>query len=285
MKNPIDVLKAEVASLPKSQKLVVDYIIQHYNDVGFMTVEQLAKEVGTSTTTVMRLMNSVGYTGYTEFQKNLHTLLKEEATPQMRLEQNLKQQPYREDWQRHYALQMEQIQKAIQLNSETSLDGAIKQIYSAKRIFCTSVRSGLPVAQYLTHNLNRMLGNSKLTIADSSDWIDDVVGMSKGDLLIAVSYARYGKRLIQYVEQAKKKGVRILAITDNYSSPVVPHADVVVTCPANSIASHNSIVSTIFLVDYMISAIPRDQSEAISKRLKNVGETLQEIDYHNGYKN
>ncbi len=69
MKNPIDVLKAEVASLPKSQKLVVDYIIQHYNDVGFMTVEQLAKEVGTSTTTVMRLMNSVGYTGYTEFQK------------------------------------------------------------------------------------------------------------------------------------------------------------------------------------------------------------------------
>lgn len=53
----------------------------------------------------------------------------------MRLEQNLKQQPYREDWQRHYALQTEQIQKAIQLNSETSLDGAIKQIYSAKRIF------------------------------------------------------------------------------------------------------------------------------------------------------
>lgn len=135
MKNPIDVLKAQVASLPKSQKLVVDYIIQHYNDVGFMTVEQLAKEVGTSTTTVMRLMNSVGYSGYTEFQKNLHTLLKEEATPQMRLEQNLKQQPYREDWQRHYALQTEQIQKAIQLNSEASLDGAIKQIYSAKRIF------------------------------------------------------------------------------------------------------------------------------------------------------
>lgn len=147
------------------------------------------------------------------------------------------------------------------------------------------MRSGLPVAQYLAHNLNRMLGNSKLTIADSSDWIDDVVGMSKGDLLIAVSYARYGKRLIQYVEQAKKKGVRILAITDNYSAPVVPYADVVVTCPANSIASHNSIVSTIFLVDYMISAIPRDQSEAISKRLKKVGETLQEIDYHNGYKN
>lgn len=282
MENPIQVLKSSIATLPKSQKLVADYIINHYTEVGFMTVEQLSKKVGTSTTSIMRLMSNVGYSGYSEFQKKLHVVLKEKATPQMRLEENLKNHRHGEAWMRHYNLQMDQIQQAIDQNLESSLTDAIHLIKASQHIYCTSVRSGLPVAQYLTHNLNRMLGHTRMTLADSSDWVDDVIGMTENDLIIAVSYARYGKRLIQYVDQAKQKGAKVLAITDNYSSPIIPYADVVLTCSANSIASHNSLVSTIFIVDYLIGTLSMEQSDSVSERLKEVGEILKDIDYHNG---
>lgn len=279
MKNPLDTLKEKVGSLPRSQKLVVDYVIDHYSEVGFMTVEQLSKKVGTSTTTVMRLMANIGYSGYSEFQKNLQAHIREETAPQTRLENNLKNLSQNESWLRHYDLQNDQIQKANQLN-EASFHDAVKLISSSSSIYCTSVRSGLPVAQYLTHNLNRMLGNTKLTVADSSDWVDDVISITEDDLLIVVSFARYGERLINYTEQAKNRGAKVIAITDKFSSPVVPFADFVFVCPADSIASHNSIVSSIFVVDYLIGSLSLEKTDFISQRLKQVDGILTEMNYH-----
>lgn len=280
MNNPLEVLKKNVGSLPRSQKLVVDYIINHYAEVGFMTVDQLSKKVGTSTTTVMRLMSNVGYSGFSAFQKKLQDQLREETSPQLRLEKNLKNLSQNESWLHHYELQFEQIQQANQLNVETNLNEAVKMICAASNIYCSSVRSGLPVAQYLTHNLNRMFGNTRLTLADSSDWVDDVISFSENDLLIVVSFARYGERLLHYTEHAKKMGAKVMAITDKFSSPVVPYADLVFVCPADSIASHNSIVSSIFIVDYLIGSLSLEKTEEISQRLKQVDHILTKMDYH-----
>ncbi|GAF24319.1 transcriptional regulator [Bacillus sp. JCM 19047] len=285
MKNPLDRLKENISSLPRSQKLVVDFIISHYNDVGFMTVEELSKKVGTSTTTVMRLMSSVGFSGYSEFQKNLQLLLKEESTPQTRLEKNLTTLSQNESWLNHYNLQLAQIQQANQINMETNFSQVESFIEKATNVFCTSVRSGLPVAQYLTHNLNRMFGNTKLTLADSSDWADDVISFSKEDVLIVVSFARYGARLMHYADQAKKNGASVVVITDKFSSPLLAYADAHLICPAESISSHNSVVSSFFLVDYLISALALSNSERVKQRLSEVNSVLTSMNYHTEKKN
>lgn len=280
MNNPLETLKEHLDSLPRSQKLVVDYIIGHYTEVGFMTVDQLATRVGTSTTTVMRLMANVGYSGYSDFQKKLQVLLREQSAPQTRLEENLKNHLHSESWKRHYELQLDQIHLATQHNTESNLNEAIELICQASAVYCTSVRSGLPVAQYVTHNLNRMIGHTKLTLADSSDWIDDVISFTEKDLLIAVSFARYGERIIEYVNQAKKKGAKIVALTDKLSSPLAPFADVVIICPADSLASHNSIISAIYVSDYLISALSAKKSESLSERLKQVDGIFKDMQYH-----
>ncbi|MED4128659.1 MurR/RpiR family transcriptional regulator [Shouchella miscanthi] len=285
MKNPLDRLKENISSLPRSQKLVVDFIISHYNDVGFMTVEELSKKVGTSTTTVMRLMSSVGFSGYSEFQKNLQLLLKEESTPQTRLEKNLTTLSQNESWLNHYNLQLAQIQQANQINMETNFSQVESLIEKATNVFCTSVRSGLPVAQYLTHNLNRMFGNTKLTLADSSDWADDVISFSKEDVLIVVSFARYGARLMHYADQAKKNGASVVVITDKFSSPLLAYEDAHLICPAESISSHNSVVSSFFLVDYLISALALSNSERVKQRLSEVNSVLTSMNYHTEKKN
>ncbi|AIC96013.1 MurR/RpiR family transcriptional regulator [Shouchella lehensis] len=285
MKNPLDRLKENISSLPRSQKLVVDFILSHYNDVGFMTVEELSKKVGTSTTTVMRLMSSVGFSGYSEFQKNLQLLLKEESTPHTRLEKNLTTFSQNERWLNHYDLQLAQIQQANQINMETNLSQVESIIKKATNVFCTSVRSGLPVAQYLAHNLNRMFGNTKLTLADSSDWVDDVISFSKEDVLIVVSFARYGARLMHYADQARKNGASVVVITDKFSSPLLAYADAHLICPAESISSHNSVVSSFFLVDYLISALALSDSERVKQRLSEVNNVLTSMNYHIEKKN
>jgi len=90
MLNPILQLKSKVSELTESQRKVADYIIKNPVDVAFLTVEQLAGLVGTSTTTIMRLTFKIGYSGYSEFQKGLQEILRNRADPNTRLEANLK---------------------------------------------------------------------------------------------------------------------------------------------------------------------------------------------------
>ncbi|MBG9784747.1 MurR/RpiR family transcriptional regulator [Shouchella lehensis] len=278
--NPLKRLKSKGSSLTKSQKLVVDYILNHYQEVGFMTIEQLSKNVGISPTTIMRLMVNVGFSGYSEFQRHLHATLKEETSLQSKLMYNLSIISKNESWTHHYDLHMKQIEKAIEDNSEDHLIQVVQMISEADNIYCTSVRAGLPVAHYLSQNINRVLGNTRLSLADSSDWADDVISYSKKDVLIVVSFSRYGRRIIDYVEQAKKRKVKVIVLTDKFSSPVIPYGDVTLVCPTNSIASHNSIVSAIFVSDYIISQLSILNQEVLAGRLTEIDSMLKEIDYH-----
>lgn len=280
MENPIVKLQQKISALTETQRRVADYIIKHPLDVAFLTVDQLAAIVGTSTTTIMRLTFSVGYSGYTEFQKGLQENLRHQAAPQTRLEANIKGISGNDLWSRYAESQINSIQDTINLTSPESLEQAMDMITSANRIICTSVRSGLPIAQYLTHGLNRLFGNTQLVVADVSDWADSVVNMNSNDLLIAISFPRYARRIIDFAEIAKANGVNVLSITDSYSSPLVKHSDKILLCNSSSIAFHNSAVSSMFIADYLISALAINSPEKTKERLDKVNSILTGMNYH-----
>lgn len=280
MENPILKLKEKVSELTETQRKVADYIIKNPLDVAFLTVDQLAGIVGTSTTTIMRLTFSLGYSGYTEFQKGLQEILRNRAAPQTRLEVNLKDLNQSDLWIRCAENQLQNIQSTVEMIPAETLDKTLEMIISAERIFCTSVRSGLPVAQYLTFGLNRLLGNCDLIVADLSDWVDKGADLTSSDLIIAASFPRYARRIVEFVMTAKEKNAQVISITDSYSSPLVKYSDLILPCSSSSIAFHNSAISSMFVADYLISAIAIKYQEKVKHRLDEVNSILTKINYH-----
>lgn len=280
MENPINQLQKKISELTETQRRVADYIIKHPLDVAFLTVDQLAGIVGTSTTTIMRLTFSLGYSGYTEFQKGLQEILRNRAAPQTRLEANIKEISENDLWGRYVENQISSIQDTVNMITPDVLEQTIEKVVSAERIICTSVRSGLPVAQYLTHGLNRLLGNTQLIVADVSDWVDSIVNMTSNDLVIAISFPRYARRIIDFTQAAKENGLQVISITDSYSSPLMKYSDLILPCNSSSIAFHNSAVSSMFVADYLISAIAINYPEKTKERLDKVNESLTKMNYH-----
>ena len=280
MDNPITKLKENIFNLTAAQQKVADYIIKHPMEVAFLTVDQLAGLVGTSTTTIMRLTFNLGYSGYAEFQKGLQELLRNTAAPHTRLEANLKTLNQSNLWIRCAEKQISNIQNTVEMNSEETLSKVIEMIIHANRIYCASVRSGLPVAQYLTHGFNRLLGNCELVISDQTDWIDKVYSLSSSDVIIATSFPRYARRTVEFVKRAKENHSQVIAITDSYASPLVKHSDIILLCNSSSLAFHNSVISAMFLADYMISSIAINYPDKIKNRLDRVNKILTEMNYH-----
>ncbi|GGC88981.1 N-acetylmannosamine kinase [Thalassobacillus devorans] len=282
MDNPLVNLKEKISELTTTQRKVADYILQNPSEVAFLTVDQLARKVGTSTTTIMRLTFTLGYTGYSQFQKGLQAILRNRTAPHTRLETNLKNMNEDDLWGHTVSKHLNQIENMFDLISAEYLDTIIDEILVANRIYCTSVRSGLPVGQYLTHGLNRSLGNCNLVMADMSDWIDDMINMKSTDLIIATSFPRYAQRIIEFVKVAKERNIKVIAITDNYSAPIVEYADYILTCDSSSIAFHNSPITAMVVADYIISAAAIRNSDQTRGRLDEINNILTKIKYHNG---
>ncbi|QBP42709.1 MurR/RpiR family transcriptional regulator [Paenisporosarcina antarctica] len=280
MSDTITILRNKISDLTDSQKMVGNYILKNPSEVAFLTVDELSRQVGTSTTTIMRLSVNLGYSGYTEFQKGLQTLLRNQTAPFNRLEKNVRDVSQDNLWVSSINYNINQIQSVTDLVTDELLELVIEKIMSAKRIFCVSVRSGLPVGQYLTHGINRTLGNCKLIEPDNSEWIDDVISFDSSDLVIATSFPRYAKRIIDFVSIAREYNASVVSITDNYSSPIVNHSDIVLPCDSSSMAFHNSPLVAMIVADYLISAIAIRNLESTKKRLNEVNALLSKVNYH-----
>jgi len=279
--NPIEIAKEKIIGMTDAQRNVADYIIKNSLEVAFMTIEQLSRRVGTSTTTIMRLMTYLGYTGYAEFQKELRGLLREKLNPKKKLEINLKEIDDSNIWTKCYEKQKENMVNTFSMISVDKLDETVERIINARKIYFASARGGRSVSQYLMSFFSRMIGNCYLIHTDMfTDWIDLLYDMNNQDLIIAISYPRYASSMVNLLRLAKNNDVQIISITDSYSSPLNEFSSFILPCSCDSLGFHNSPITAMIIADCLINAIAVKYASKIEKRLDKADSIATELNYY-----
>jgi len=64
-----DLLREGFEGFSRSQKAIARYIIDHLEEVAYLSAEELGQKGNTSSSTVVRFAQSLGFTGYPELQK------------------------------------------------------------------------------------------------------------------------------------------------------------------------------------------------------------------------
>ena len=62
-------IQARFDEFSRSQKDVAQYIVDHLDEIAFQTAEELAKRANTSSSTVVRFSQALGFEGYPELQQ------------------------------------------------------------------------------------------------------------------------------------------------------------------------------------------------------------------------
>lgn len=274
----LDLLKNTIEDLTATQRKVADYVLKNPSEVAFMTTEQLSALTGVSVASIMRLAYSMGYTGYSQFQKDLQDLLKGRVAPPIRFAttaSNLEKKTLLETCAQ---IQINNINETAQFLVDDVVKNAIKLVNNAKKIYLLGIRSSHATAYYLYEGLNRIGLNCELLLPDTSRTQSVLAHMSGENLLIAISLPRYAKRTVEIVKTAKKKQAKILAITDGYSSPLAIIADEFLPCAHASASFHNSAIGSIFLADFLISGLAAKNKEKAKKSLSNIESIVEELD-------
>ncbi|MBM7614093.1 MurR/RpiR family transcriptional regulator [Alkaliphilus hydrothermalis] len=277
-------IQKNFSKLSKGQKLIAQFIIDNYDKAAFMTASKLGLKVGVSESTVVRFANALGFEGYPELQKALQEIIKTKLTTVQRVEMASEFSNEGAILKKVLKSDMENIRNTLENIDPKDFQAVVDQIFSANRIYIVGLRSSTALAEYLGFYLNLILDNVKIVGYGISDIFEQMLRISKDDLVIGISFPRYSNRTIEVLNYAKEEGVPIISITDSLLSPVAGLSDYCLTGKSNMVSFVDSLVAPLSLINALIVAVGMREKEEIREcfnKLENIWEKYNIYDNKN----
>jgi DNA-binding MurR/RpiR family transcriptional regulator len=272
-------LKENYDQLTESQKIIGKYVLDNYRDVAFMSAIELGNKVGVSDSTIIRFTRTIGFNGFSEFKNNIRQSIKNYDPPYKRLSKNIS------NFNEENNLIM-QIGKSdlnnledFLLNIETKkIEEAVEAIYEARTIFLMGTRSSGLIIDFFAFHLRRM-GFTVIQITKNGlANVEKLTSINQNDLLIASSFPRYSKPTYKGVMLAKKKGAKVLTITDNNLKSISIKSDIVFSLNIENSTFFNSYIVPMELINILIMSVLEKDKKRIYKNLKDHIEALEIFD-------
>ncbi|MGL4736802.1 MAG: MurR/RpiR family transcriptional regulator [Cellulosilyticaceae bacterium] len=274
-------IKTNMPKLSKGQKLIANYILEHYEKAVFLTAARLGTIVGVSESTVVRFANELGYDGYPKFQEALEELVKSKLTAMQRLEVTTDRIDTNHLLRSVLQTDEEKIRDTLELVDEAAFDGAVDKIIQAKTIYVLGVRSCAGLANFLSFYLNIIFDNVKLVNTNSiSEMFEIMHRIGPEDVIIGISFPRYSKRILKALEFAQSKKATVIAITDSQISPLAQYAHYSLLGKSEMISFVDSLVAPLSIINAIIVAISLKKKNEIAANLENLENIWMEYEVY-----
>ena len=104
--------------------------------------------------------------------------------------------------------------------------------------------------------------------------------IGEGDVMIAISFPRYSKRVINAVEYARKQQANIVALTDSQQSPLAVYADQLLAAQSDMASFVDSLVAPLSIINALITAVSRRKKDELTERLRELEEIWDHYDVY-----
>ncbi|MGP4081563.1 MurR/RpiR family transcriptional regulator [Pseudalkalibacillus sp. R45] len=275
-----ETIREKFNTLTNRQKLVAKYMIDHPYKVATLTAKEIGANTETSETTVIRLCYTLGFSGFSELQKQVNTFLIEknrddplekyrESTGELSAKDNLIHHIMNQD--------IASIEKTFSNLSEEMYRKIIDVILQSKKRFIVGLRSSYAPATWLHFSLNIVKGDTSLYKGEIDDAIYMLTEMDEDCLVIAFSFPRYIQETVSFVSAAKKKGAKVLTITDDPLSPVGVLSDWLIKVDTPSPAALNGMTPIFSVLNVLVSGVASSEWKDVGRRINEYEQVSQEF--------
>ena len=280
-RNLLKEIKERMPSFSKGQKLISVYILDNYDKAAYMTAAKLGAIVNVSESTVVRFAIELGFDGYPDFQHCLQEIVRAKLTSFQRIEVTNNLIGNGDVLTKVLSADCDKIRHTLDEIDRDDFQAAIDKIVSAQRIYVMGARSSAYLAGFLAHSLGMIFDGVKLVEATSgSEVFEQIFNIGENDALIAISFPRYSKKIINAVDYAKHKGANVIAITDSDMSPIAPQASQRLLAKSDMASFVDSLVAPLSIINAMVVAVSRVKQEELTERLRSLEEIWDEYDVY-----
>ncbi len=261
----------------KGQKLLANYIVDHYEKAVFLTAAKLGKVVGVSESTVVRFAIELGYEGYPKLQRALEELVKTKLTAIQRVEVTSDRINKNNILKFVLNSDMDKIKHTLEEIDEEILNKSVDLIMNAKTIYIIGVRSSAALASFMGFYFNLIFDNIKLIHTNSvSEMFEQIHRIGSEDVMIGISFPRYSRRTLKAMEYASRNEADVITITDSPLSPMVQFSDCSLIARSDMISFVNSLVAPLSIINAVIVALSIRKKETLVSSLESLEQIWNE---------
>lgn len=267
-------IDSKMNSFSKGQKLIAEFIEQHYDQAAFLTASKLGELVGVSESTVVRFATELGYSGYPQLQKAMQEMIKDKLTSVQRIEVTAAKIGGSSVLDYVLNQDIQKIRRTLEETSRADFERAVDSIISADNIYVFGVRSASSLAGFLGYYFELILGNVHIvTTASRSGMYEALLRISDKDAIVGISFPRYSKTAAAAMDFAKSRGAATVALTDSMLSPLAQNADSVLIARSDMASVVDSLVAPLSLINALIVATVIKKKDEV----KDTFETLETV--------
>ena len=281
MRNLLSEIESRMPSFSKGQKLISNYILENYDKAAYMTASKLGKIVHVSESTVVRFAIELGFDGYPEFQHALQEIVRTRLTAAQRMEVTNTLMGDGDILSKVLLGDAEKIKRTLDEIDANAFNDAVNSLAGARNIYILGVRASSSLAGFLAHGLRMISDNVKFVQTTSgSEMFEQIMNIGSEDVMVAISFPRYSKRLKNATNFAKHAGAGVIAITDSTASPIAPAADQLLLAKSDMASFADSLVAPMSIINALIVALSRVKQDELRVRLKQLEEIWDEYDVY-----
>jgi DNA-binding MurR/RpiR family transcriptional regulator len=276
----IRVIHERYDDMSKSYQKIAVYLTQNPNDVAVLSVHAIAERCGVHASNVVRFAQALGYDGFKAlqglFQKRLTTAAPGFEARIKALESELGSKKNHTERGFLHDLVVRDIASLQSLLVEISgqdLRKAVGLLEKAEVIYLIGQLRSSPVADLLRYVLT-MLGK-RCALLDPSGGLATHMAraIGKTDVLFAISFRFYATEVVNIVEEAAKRKVPVIAMSDSTLSPLAKSATVLFAVPEHEYTFSRSLAAPMCLAQALTVALAaRLQGNPVTPRIPTVTE-------------
>ena len=242
--------------LPRRLRQCADYIAANTDRIAVSTVAELATGADVPPSAVMRFCQILGFSGFSEMQR----LFREAYSPgwpdySTRLK-NLKEggagspTALLAEFIEAGRQSLEALAKSA---DEVALQQAVAVLAGADTVHVVGLRRAFPVASYLAHVFEKM--SVPAMLHDGVGKLDHRFALRPNDAVLAITFAPYSEETLTLAQDAKARGLPVVALTDRMTSPLVRFSDAILTVPEVDFGAFRSLSATIAMAIALAVAV------------------------------
>ena len=272
-------IKTRFDEFSRSQKDVAQYIVDHLDEAAFQTAEELARRANTSSSTVVRFSQALGFEGFPELQQAARDEYRRRvggigtgaavageahgATPLFSLDHT--------EFEAALAADHVNLEDTAHKLSRTDVEAAVDAIVSAERVLIAGTDQMAFFASYLRHLLMLLDLRAEVVASPSQEALGRLSRIDGETLVIGLSAGRPHPLITRTMKLARHRKATTLAITDATLSEVARLARIRLYYSSNTpafVRSHTALLSIIQALAYGVYARDAQQYDVRIKAFR-----------------
>ena len=261
----LELISTKIKFLSSKQKQIASFIIANHTESAFLGMAQPANASGVGQATVVRFVNSLGFSSFVDFQNELQLDLKKRLFSLV---------PYNgKQYKDEVLTQVFSLEKSILDETLNAIDGnifneCIEKISLAPEIVIIGDNTTVCLTHYFQHFLSILLPKVHCISGVNIGTFSELANIHSESIVFAFSFPRYSMDVIKLVDYFAVKKMHIIGIVDSYLSPISSKSTFLFRIPQKFLTFVQPFASAMVLIHAIVQGVYMRDVDSNKKKIE-----------------